>query len=163
MATTTALHSSLALLFSELTAGTAPDAAYMLNRGDVGLLRSLDALTAAAASATPASGGASIAAHVDHVRFGLSLMNRWSDGDPDPWTGADWAASWRRINVDDATWAALRAALRAEVERWQTALKQPRELSPLELNGVIASVAHLAYHFGALRQIDRSISGPRAT
>jgi hypothetical protein len=62
------LHSSLALLFAELVDGASPDAAYMLNGGDPGLLRSLDRLSAAAASATPASGGASIAAHVDHVR-----------------------------------------------------------------------------------------------
>jgi hypothetical protein len=33
----------------------------------------------------------------------------------------------------------------------------------MELNGVIASVAHLAYHLGAIRQIDRSIQGPKAT
>jgi hypothetical protein len=33
----------------------------------------------------------------------------------------------------------------------------------MELNGVVASVAHLAYHLGAIRQIDRSIQGPKAT
>jgi hypothetical protein len=32
----------------------------------------------------------------------------------------------------------------------------------MELNGVIASVAHLAYHLGAIRQIDRAIRGPSA-
>jgi hypothetical protein len=36
-------------------------------------------------------------------------------------------------------------------------------MSTLELNGVIASVAHLAYHLGAIRQIDRTIRGPEAT
>jgi hypothetical protein len=36
-------------------------------------------------------------------------------------------------------------------------------MSSLELNGVIASVAHLAYHLGAIRQIDRSTRGPKAT
>jgi hypothetical protein len=35
-------------------------------------------------------------------------------------------------------------------------------MSLLELNGVIASIAHLAYHLGAMRQIDRSIQGPKA-
>ena len=44
------LHASLALLFAELTDGAPPDAAYMLNPGDAGLLRSLDALSAEAAS-----------------------------------------------------------------------------------------------------------------
>jgi hypothetical protein len=30
------------------------------------------------------------------------------------------------------------------------------------LTGAIAIVAHLAYHLGAIRQIDRSIRGPSA-
>jgi hypothetical protein len=35
-------------------------------------------------------------------------------------------------------------------------------MSAVELNGVIASIAHLAYHLGAMRQIDRNIQGPKA-
>jgi hypothetical protein len=53
--------------------------------------------------------------------------------------------------------------LAAEVRAWMTALQAPREYSAFELNGVIASIAHLAYHLGAIRQIDRSIRGPAAT
>jgi hypothetical protein len=162
MATMDTVSTSLALLFSELIDGPRPDAGYMLNPGDRGLLRSLDALSAAAASQRPPSGGASIAAHVDHLAFGVSLMNRWSAGDPDPWTGADWAASWHRTAVTDAEWTALRARLRDETNRWRDALQRLREVPPLELNGVIGSVAHLAYHLGAIRQIDRSIRGPLA-
>lgn len=157
------LHASLALLFSELVDGPSPDAAYMLNGGDPGLLRSLDALSAARASQPPASGGASIAAHVDHVRYGLELMNRWARGEADPWSGADWTVSWRRSTVSEEQWTALRERLRDEMQRWRTALEMPRTMSALELNGVIGSIAHLAYHFGAIRQIDRSIRGPQAS
>lgn len=157
------LHTSLALLFAELIDGPSPEAAYMLNHGDPGLLRSLDGLSAAAASSAPASGGASIAAHVDHVRYGLELMNRWGEGEADPWTGADWTASWRRATVSDEQWATLRGQLRSETRRWHITLQTPRTMSTLELNGVIASVAHLAYHLGAIRQIDRTIRGPEAT
>ena len=158
-----ALHESLALLFAELVDGPRPDAAYMLNSGDRGLLRSLDDLSADAASAIPGSGGASIVAHVDHLRYGLSLMNRWNDGDPDPWSDADWLASWNRTTVTSAQWAELRAQLGAEAQRWQEALKQVGEVSLQELNGVIGSMGHLAYHLGAIRQIDRSIRGPQAS
>lgn len=154
-------HDSLAFLFSELTDGPPAGEAYMLNSGDPGLLRSLDKLNAHDASAAP-PGGASIAAHVDHVLYGLELMIRWSDGDPDPWSAADWTASWRRGTVDDREWATLRERFRATVRRWRDALQRPREMSAVELNGVIASIAHLAYHFGAIRQIDRSIRGPAA-
>ena len=155
------LHETLSRLFGELIDG-APEPAYMLNPGDVGLLRSLDTLSSDAASRTSPGGGASIAAHVDHLCFGLELMNSWSAGNPDPWTGADWTASWRRTAVTDAEWSALRGRLRAAAEQWRSALATPREMTAPELSGVIGSVAHLAYHLGAMRQIDRAIRGPHA-
>jgi hypothetical protein len=158
-----ALPSSLSLLFAELTDGPSSDAAYMLNSGDPGLVRSLDGLSAEAASRPSVPGSASIAAHVDHLCYGLDLMNRWADGEADPWSSADWAASWTRTTVTESEWASLRERLRQTTRRWRTALQTPRTMSELELNGVIASVAHLAYHLGAIRQIDRSIQGPRAT
>jgi hypothetical protein len=149
------------LLFSELTNGP-KGACYILNSGDQGLLKSLDSLSAAAASAVPRQGGASIAAHVDHVVYGLNLMNRWVAGEEDPFTGADWAASWTRNSVNTEEWAALRDQFRIEAQRWQQSLALARDLEGVELNGAISSIAHLAYHFGAIRQIDRSIRGPSA-
>jgi hypothetical protein len=66
---------TLATLVGELVDGAPASGGYMLNAGDPGLLRSLDRVPAAAAS-TPTATGSSIAAHVDHVRYGISLMNR---------------------------------------------------------------------------------------
>jgi hypothetical protein len=106
----------LATLFVELVDGPPAKESYMLNRGDVGLLRSLDKLTAGDASRT-SGGGASIAAHVDHVRYGLSLMNRWAQGEK-PFESADWTASWKKTTVSDAEWQQLGAALGAEAHRW---------------------------------------------
>jgi hypothetical protein len=163
MVATNDLHSSLAVLFAELIDGPSPDAAYMLNGGDPGLLRSLDQLSAEAASRSPTPGAASIAAHVDHVCYGLDLMNRWGDGEADPWSSADWTASWRRTTVTESEWTTLRERLRESARRWRQVLQTPRPMSPLELNGVVASIGHLAYHLGAIRQIDRSIQGPKAT
>jgi hypothetical protein len=155
------LHTSLSRLFSELTEG-APGEAYVLNGGDPGLFQSLDRLSAEAASKPAAPGAGSIAAHVDHVCYGLDLLLRWSHGEQNPWGTADWAASWTRTTVDERAWAALRERLRTTARRWQDVLQQPRTLAPIEMNGVIASVVHLAYHIGAIRQIDRSAQGPRA-
>ena len=88
----------------------------MLNGGDEGLLRSLEKLSAADASArTPT--GSSIAAHVDHLRYGLSLMNRWSQGE-NPFASADWSASWRKTTVSEPEWRQRVADLRAEATRW---------------------------------------------
>ena len=152
---------SLSTIFTELVDGSASHEAWVLNRDDDGLLKSLDRLTAGAASAAPA-GGVSIAAHIDHLCYGLGLMNRWSAGEDDPFSDVDYSASWRRTTVSEPEWALLRARLRDEASRWRTALESPRELDEMAMNGVIASVVHLAYHLGAIRQINRSIRGPSA-
>lgn len=154
------LTSSLSRLLSELVDGTPPTGGYMLNRGDVGLLRSLDRISAVEAS-TIANDGSSIAAHVDHVTYGISLFNRWARGE-DPWHDADWAASWRRTSVNDEGWQASRTALASELRQWLGVIKEPRDVKRVELTGMISSIAHLAYHLGAIRQMDRRIRGPSA-
>ena len=155
--------SVMATLGAELTAGVPPGvtSSYMLNLGDPGLLASLDKLSAAQASSTHA-GGASIAAHVDHVRYGVSLLTQWLAGAEAPWIGADWTASWKRNVVSEAEWTALRDALRRDLRAWVDAMRTPRELSERELGWLMGSIAHLGYHFGAIRQIDRAARGPTA-
>lgn len=155
------IHGALTTLLRELLDGSAAEACWVLNPGDAGLLRSLDRLSAAAASAPAPGGGPSIAAHVDHLRYGLELMNRWSEGE-DPWGDADWGASWRRLRVSDQEWAALRDRLGTEAHRWLDTVRQPRPLTDADLTGMLASVVHLAYHLGAMRQVDRSTGGPLA-
>lgn len=154
------LTRTLTTLFSELVDGAPEGAAYMLNGGDPGLLRSLDRLSADAASRS-VHGGATIAAHVEHLRYGLSLMNRWAGGE-NPFADADWTAAWRTTSVSEEAWARLRAGLRDEAHRWLQALGEPREVGGVELNGVVGSIAHLAYHLGAIRQVDRTARGPSA-
>lgn len=152
----------LATLMRELTLGSPDPGAdtYMLNRGDGGLLASLDKLSARSASST--AGGGSIASHADHLRYGLALLNRWARGEPSPWKDADWTLSWKKSNVSDNEWNALRAELRREANDWIAALAAPREVEPREGTWVAGSVAHLAYHLGAIRQIDRAARGPTA-
>ena len=83
----------LALLFSELVDGAGADGAFILNTGDIGLLRSLDKISAADASRS-VNDGATIAAHAQHVRYGLSLMNRWAAEGGDPFADATWDDAW---------------------------------------------------------------------
>jgi len=157
---TAALGNTLPALFSELVDGASLSEAYMINRGDAGLIRSLDRLSATAASKLTAN-GSSIAAHVDHLRYGLSLMNRWAAGES-PFDDADWTASWRKTRVTAAEWKQLRDRLGDEAHRWHQALGKPREISEGDLRSVIGSIAHLAYHVGAIRQIDLTARGPSA-
>lgn len=157
---TSVITSALTTLLSELLHGPATDNAFMLNGGDVGLFRSLDELSSSQASEAT-TGSATVAAHTDHLRYGLSLMNRWSAGE-NPFTDADWTKSWRIGAVSDAEWKASRDGLRAEGQRWLDTIAVPREVNDIELNGMIGSIAHIGYHLGAIRQIQRAARGPSA-
>jgi hypothetical protein len=149
---------ALSSLFSELVNGIPESNGYILNRGDGGLLQSLDNLSPSAASATK-GGGASIAAHVRHLSYALSVMNRWASGE-NPFQSADWAAAWKKTSVDVDEWKDLRDGLRRECAVWELNLGRSREVDEVELRGVLGSVAHIAYHLGGIRQLDRQIGGP---
>jgi hypothetical protein len=151
----------LGMLFAELVEGAPQGSgAFMLNSGDVGLLRSLDRLSAAEASQST-NRGATIAAHAQHVRYGLSLMNQWASEGGNPFANAKWDEAWKTSSVDEAQWQDIKTGLRAESKQWLNALKSPREVTPIELAGVIGSIAHLAYHLGAIRQISKETRGPK--
>jgi hypothetical protein len=152
------LTGTLENLFGELMHGVSGKGGFMLNVGDRGLLRSLERLSAADASA-PTRTGSSIASHVAHLGYGLSLMNRWSRGE-NPFSDANWSAAWKKTKVTEPEWEALRIQLRDEAAKWLVVLRTPREVQGIELSGMIGSIAHLAYHVGAIRQINPSVRGP---
>ena len=157
---TAAVNSALTRLFSELVDGTSsPTGGFVLNTGDAGLLRSLDKLSAADASRA-VNDGATIAAHAQHLRYGLSLMNRWATAGGNPFADATWDEAWKTSLVDTQAWQEIRDGLRHEAHRWLEALNSAREVTDIELTGMIASIAHLAYHMGAIRQIDKQTRGP---
>jgi hypothetical protein len=148
-------------LFTELVDGAAPKrGGFILNTGDVGLLHSLDQLSAEDASRA-ANGGATVAAHAQHLRYGLSLMNRWATQGGNPFADAKWDEAWKTDRVDAAAWQEIRDGLRTEAEQWRNALRADRDVMEVELTGMAASVAHLAYHIGAIRQICKTTRGPK--
>ena len=158
---TNAISSPLAGLFSELVDGAQEGgSAFMLNSGDLGLLRSLEKISADQASRA-VNDGATIAAHAQHLRYGLSLMNRWAREGGNPFATATWDAAWKISRVEGSEWEEIRTGLRAEAQQWAEILRTPREVGEIELTGMISSIAHLAYHLGAIRQINRDARGPR--
>jgi hypothetical protein len=153
--------STLARLFAELLDGTAAfGGGYIVNTGDAGLVKSLEKLSAADASRST-NDGATIAAHVQHERYGLSLMNRWAAEGGNPFADAKWDEAWKIRDVDSRTWEEIRNGFASEARRWLEVLRTPREVSETELNGMVASIAHFAYHMGAIRQIDKQARGPK--
>lgn len=154
------ITAALTTLFAELVTGAPPGGdAFVLNSGDIGLLRSLDKLSASDASRST-NHGATIAAHAQHVAFGLSLMNRWTAEGGDPYADAKWDEAWKTSVVNESQWTAIRTSLRDEALQWLATLSADREVTTVELSGMIATIAHVAYHLGAIRQIDKSTRGP---
>ena len=145
---------ALSTLLSELVDGAPANACFVLNPKD--------RLSAQEASAISPQGGASIAAHVDHLCYGMDLLNRWADGDERAFDTADYSVSWRRTSVTDSEWSALRSRLRMNTMKLSAAFQHARTDNDLHVTGSIAMIVHLAYHFGAIRQIHRSIRGPQA-
>ena len=152
---------SLAHLFAELVDGVTSSAGgFVLNKGDIGLLKSLAHLSAEQASRST-NDGATIAAHAQHVRYGLSLMNEWGAHGGNPFANAKWDEAWKIKAVAGDQWKEIQQGLAGEALRWNEVLKTPREVNGMELTGMISSIVHLAYHLGAIRQINKDTRGPK--
>jgi hypothetical protein len=88
-------------------------------------------------------------------------MNQWASAGGDPFADATWDKAWQTSRVGESAWQEIQEGLGHEAHRWLTALNTPREVTDVELAGMIASVAHLAYHLGAIRQISKDSRGPK--
>lgn len=148
-------------LLGELLDGPPPEYCFVLNQGDKGLVGSLSRLGAADASARP-NDRSSVAAHVQHLRYGFELLTRWLAGDKKAFANANFAASWEHQQVTDAEWRELRDGLELDVRRWMKLLRGADEWSFMTLSGAIGIMVHLAYHLGAIRQIAAAAAGPSA-
>jgi hypothetical protein len=152
---------ALTAVMSELLNGTAPSGGLLLNSGDRGIVDSLERLSAADASQL-VNNGSSIAAHVAHVTYYANIINRVSAGES-AWDGADWTVPWKKPVVSADEWQKLKRELVDEHRKWLTINGEPRDVPASELTYLVACIAHLAYHLGAIRQMDRHSRGPGAS
>ena len=161
MKTDSIFQRALSNILAEIFDGPPAQEGYLLNGGDPGLLRQLDTIDANIATqhAIPEKPG--IAAHVDHLHYGLSLLNRWAAGETNAWAGADWNASWERTAVTDDQWRTLRDDLRAEAEKWQNVVATRTDWDDRSASFALAIAAHTAYHLGAIRQILAALNRPQ--
>jgi hypothetical protein len=64
------------------------------------------------------------------------------------------------LQVTDEEWVKLRANLRSEAQAWMDGAGREHDVGEIALAGMIGSVAHLAYHLGAIRQLAPATAGP---
>ena len=133
---------ALSNMLTEIFDGPPGQEAYLHNPGDPGLLRQLDTIGASAASKRPMPGKPTIAAHIDHVRFGLSILNRWAAGEANPWAGADWNASWQRTTVSEDQWRALRDGLCHEADKWRKVVATRRSWDDMSAAAALHRRSH---------------------
>ncbi len=115
-----------------------------------GLFSTLKQIDAAIASKIPAPGRSSIAAHCEHLRYVITIVNAWTKLEkPQP----DWSLAWKTSSLDAAQWEALKTAIQTECETLKALINASTEWSPKLLNLLISNTSHIAYHIGAIRQI----------
>jgi len=93
------------------------------------------------------------------MNFQLRVTAEWIQGDH---SRRDWAASFEPQTVTEAEWVRLQKDLedtRAEVVRTLEGLSPERFV---EEGAGLGSVAHLAYHLGAIRQLMHRAKGSGA-
>ncbi|KAA0224633.1 MAG: hypothetical protein AKCLJLPJ_01217 [Fimbriimonadales bacterium] len=122
------------------------------NDPESSLLLTLDQLTHEQASRKPAVGRYTVAAHAAHVLFALEVGLAYARGEqPRP----DWESSWGTSSVDEEGWARLREDLRRKAKEWIAFVRKVPTLpeDPNHARGLLGSLAHAAYHLGAVRQL----------
>ena len=156
------LMQTVAVLFNEAYEGQpAGSPTWFIDNGtDSGILSALRGVNAAEASTSvdgSGNSGATIASHVEHLRWSLALVNRTMRGEP---YQVNWSESWNLINTDAAGWDRLREDLRQEYDTLRDSLNvafesegSPVELEGDVLTGLIALVPHAAYHYGTILQM----------
>jgi hypothetical protein len=145
---------SLFTLLKETFEGPPPNTASAYLDAGGGLFQTIDGLTAEEASRVVIGGAPTIAAHCEHARFYLSVLQRYMRG---PLEKVDWKESWLAQTVSDSEWQALKEELRQSYETLMRDLTSLEEWRDEAIGGGMAIITHTAYHLGAIRQLTRLI------
>ena len=141
--------------YRELFEGMPPGEPTWVTTGgpEGGLHGTLESMTSDQASRVIA--GSSIAAHTEHLRWAIAMVNDYFRG-VEP--ASDWSESWLVRSVDEASWRELRDDLK---QQGDTLLKNIESSHSWDeesaVNGALASLAHTAYHLGVLRQLRKQV------
>lgn len=116
------------------------------------LFETLRGISAEEASHPVAEGCAPIAAHVEHVRLYLDVLNDMMQ--KEKVTKVDWREIWQNVQgVTPEEWEEMKQRLRASYQSVLTTMKNyERWEGEYGLSGSLAVLVHTAYHLGGIRQ-----------
>lgn len=124
---------------------------------DAGLLATARGMPAEQASRRVTEAGATIAGHVEHVRWFLSKTNAFARGER---PRIEWSESWSVEEVDEPEWQELVNELEREFETLHAHLGEGAldEDDEMQVKSLLATLAHVGYHVGAIRQMARCVA-----
>jgi hypothetical protein len=144
------LSSLLGQLLREAFAGPPGPWSYFTdNRRGVGLLFTLESISAEEASLPSGPGGSTIAGQVNHVQSSLAasigLMKKEN-------SVRDRTGTWTVTRVSDSEWSSLQRQLREQYERSLQTIQTRTDWDEDSLGAALGAVTHVAYHLGSVRQ-----------
>lgn len=140
---------SVLYLLKETFEGSAAEGSAYLDRG-VGVLNTIEKVSADAASRSLGENGASIAAHLEHARFYLVALVEFMNGRTEK---VNWDESWLVKKVNETEWKLLKENTRRDYETVIETFQTIENWNEDNIGEAMAIVAHTAYHLGAMRQI----------
>lgn len=142
----------LSILFKETFEGmpTSEEQVYLAR--DAGIFATLGAIDAARASAEINSN--TIAAHSEHARFYLELLDNYLNKD---FRVLDFKQSWRIKFVTEDEWDALRENMSKIYRKVSETFGKNDEWALDTITVAMGIVAHTAYHLGAIRQLAKNV------
>ncbi len=143
---------ALSILFKETFEGIpAPGQQVYLDR-DAGIFATLGAIDAAQASTDINS--TTIAAHSEHTRFYLELLDNYLNEDM---RIVDFKQSWRIKTVGEDEWDELRENMSKIYRKAGETLDKKDDWVLDTITVAMGIVTHTAYHLGAIRQMAKNL------
>ena len=125
---------------------------YLDRTGGTSLFETLETISAEQASQPISDECACIAAHVEHMRLFLEVMeDALLDRDPGD---VDWSEIWRKVKkVSPRRWERNKTKLKETYDRIRGHLQNHEKWDgERELSCILPMIAHSAYHLGEIRQ-----------
>lgn len=98
--------------------------------------------------------GTTVAAHADHTRYYLWGTSEILKNGKQP--EMDWGESWRITSVNETQWNQIQDGLRNEYFNLMKNIDSV-DWNTLTINEAMGSLAHSAYHLGAIRQMVKAV------
>jgi hypothetical protein len=120
-------------------------------QSDSGILGTLRGIHADQAKIVPEGLKHSIAEHVAHLHFAIDQASMKLRGDT---PAGDLKSSWNAGDFDECAWQHMQRALRESELRLRVDVHDRQDFEHFEATcGLIATVAHAAYHLACIRQL----------